>query len=88
MQTFKVLSAFYIKEKDMLLVAVEGRDERFRRGALLEDALGRRYEIAALADIGGISPENAARFTGFLVRGADDMGRLIRFVETEGGAAK
>lgn len=43
MQTFKVLSAFYIKEKDMLLVAVEGRDARFRRGALLEDALGRRY---------------------------------------------
>ena len=33
MDTFKVLSAFYIKEKDALLVSVEGRDARFKRGA-------------------------------------------------------
>ena len=33
MQTFKVLSAFYIKDKDALLVAVEGRDARFKPGA-------------------------------------------------------
>lgn len=88
MQTFKVLSAFYVKERDLLLVCVEGRDARFKPGARIQDALGRRYEIAALADIGGISAGNAARFTSFLVRGASDMGRLIRFVEQEGGASK
>ena len=67
MDTFKVLSAFYIKEKDALLVSVEGRDARFKRGARIRDAFGRRYEIGALVSIGGISDEAA------------DIGRLIQF---------
>lgn len=80
--TFRVMSAFYLKEKDMLLVAVEGRDERFRPGAVVLDAFGRRHEIYALAEIGGISDEHAAKFTGFLVKGSEDIGRLIRFAES------
>ena len=79
MDTFKVLSAFYIKEKDALLVSVEGRDARFKRGARIRDAFGRRYEIGALVSIGGISDEAAQRFTRFLVPGCADIGRLIPF---------
>ena len=51
MQTFKVLSAFYIKDKDALLVAVEGRDARFKPGARIRDAFGRTFTITALTAI-------------------------------------
>lgn len=81
MNTFKVLSAFYIKEKDALLVSVEGRDARFKRGARIRDAFGRRYVIGALAGIGGISDEAAQRFTSFLIPGSAEIGRLIQFDE-------
>lgn len=81
MQTFKVLSAFYIKDKDALLVAVEGRDERFKPGAHIRDAFGRQFTISALASIGGISDENAERFTSIIINGANDIGRLIQFAE-------
>ena len=81
MQTFKVLSAFYIEDRNALMVAVEGRDERFRSGARIRDAFGRRFTIYALTSIGGISEENAARFTSFLINDCRDIGRLIQFDE-------
>lgn len=81
MQTFKVLSAFYIKDKDALLVAVEGRDARFKPGARIRDAFDRTFTITALTVIDGISDENAERFTSFIVTGANDIGRLIQFAE-------
>ena len=80
MDTFNILSAFYMKDRDMLLVTVNGKDARFKRGAKFADAFGKVYEIAYLAEIGGISPENAAKFTGFLVKGDPKIGRLIRFM--------
>ncbi len=81
MNTFKVLSAFYIKDRDELLVAVEGRDARFRRGARIRDAFGRRYEIGALVGIEGVPDAAAQRFTSFLIPGCADIGRLIQFDE-------
>ena len=81
MQTFKVLSAFHIKQKNALLVAVEGKDARFKSGARICDAFGRTYTIDSLARIDGISDENAAKFTSFIVKDCADIGRLVQFVD-------
>ena len=53
----------------------------FRSGARIRDAFGRRFTIYALNSIGGISEENAARFTSFLINDCRDIGRLIQFDE-------
>ena len=81
MQIFKVISAFYIKQKNALLVAVEGEDARFKSGAYIRDAFGRTYKIDSLARIDGISDENAHRFTTFIIKDCTDIGRLVQFTE-------